>query len=138
MKFLLILAYFLLANCSIASYLPLSFIATKKNLAHSIPTHKPSVIPTLPLQGSSAAMTSEQEDDTNSLIHSTDLEAVRNQVALDGKRIGSFTTSSSLVTALVGVPVWLTVVLPLSVVYQTAKKSIGIFGFGGARREFGG
>lgn len=70
-------------------------------------------------------MTSEQEDDTNSLIHSTDLEAVRNQVALDGKRIGSFTTSSSLVTALVGVPVWLTVVLPLSVVYQTAKKVLG-------------
>ena len=70
-------------------------------------------------------MTSEKEDDIHNLIHSTDLEAVRKQVAIDGKRTAMFTTKASVITALVGVPIWLTVLLPLSVVYQTAKNVLG-------------
>ena len=44
---------------------------------------------------------------------------------LDGKRTSTFTGRASLVTAAVGVPIWLTVVLPLSVAYQTARKVLG-------------
>jgi hypothetical protein len=56
------------------------------------------------------------------LVHSNDVESVRNAPKLDGKRPTEMKTSTFLLTAIVGVPIWLTVVMPLTVAYQTGRK----------------
>lgn len=61
-----------------------------------------------------------------SLVHSNDVEAVRNAPKLDGKRPTKMSTSTFLFTAIVGVPIWLTFVMPLTVAYQTGKKVLTI------------
>ena len=52
----------------------------------------------------------------------TSIESVKEQVTLDGKRPESIGTGTFLLTALVGVPIWLTVLLPLSAAYQVGKS----------------
>ena len=54
-------------------------------------------------------------------IHSTDIEGVRNSPKTDGKRPNTASTTSFLLTVVVGVPLWLTVAVPLTVVYQAGK-----------------
>lgn len=61
-----------------------------------------------------------------SLVHSNDVEAVRNAPKLNGKRPTKMSTSTFLFTAIVGVPIWLTFVMPLTVAYQTGKKVLTI------------
>mmetsp|Transcript_20383 Transcript_20383/g.30036 ORF Transcript_20383/g.30036 Transcript_20383/m.30036 type:complete len:584 (+) Transcript_20383:58-1809(+) len=60
------------------------------------------------------------------LVHSNDVEAVRNAPKLDGKRPTKMTTSTFLLTVMVGVPLWLTVAMPLTVVYQAGKKVFSV------------
>ena len=64
----------------------------------------------------------EKEPPIFKLIHSRDVEAVRNAPQRDGKRPGQVSSGTFLLTAVVGVPLWLTVVMPLTVVYQVGKS----------------
>ena len=64
----------------------------------------------------------EKEPPIFKLIHSRDVEAVRNAPQQDGKRPGQVSSGTFLLTAVVGVPLWLTVVMPLTVVYQVGKS----------------
>lgn len=55
-------------------------------------------------------------------INSRDVESVRNAPKMDGKRPDKVSNGTFLITAVVGVPLWLTVIMPLTVVYQAGKK----------------
>jgi Uncharacterized conserved protein len=50
-----------------------------------------------------------------------DVEGVRKAPSIDGKRPVEISTPAFLFTAVVGVPLWLTVVLPLTLVYQSGR-----------------
>lgn len=56
------------------------------------------------------------------LVHSRDVDAVYNAPLAAGKRRSTNSTMEFLVTAMVGVPLFLTIVLPLSAVFQVGKK----------------
>eukprot|EP00555_Chaetoceros_dichaeta_P001688 CAMPEP_0198277326 /NCGR_PEP_ID=MMETSP1447-20131203/65790_1 /TAXON_ID=420782 /ORGANISM="Chaetoceros dichaeta, Strain CCMP1751" /LENGTH=523 /DNA_ID=CAMNT_0043972341 /DNA_START=178 /DNA_END=1749 /DNA_ORIENTATION=+ len=69
-----------------------------------------------------ASSSSNDQDAEQSIITSIDINGVRNQAILDGKRRPTVPTSTFLFTALVGVPIWLTVLAPLTLIYQTGKR----------------
>jgi len=80
----------------------------------------------------------EEGDDTKNLaMMPDDVEAVRKAPSLDGKRPLQISTSSFLFTAMVGVPVWLTVVLPLTLVYQSGKALSSLGGNSSNRKNSG-
>ena len=73
----------------------------------------------------SSTSSKEAEVDAN-LVHSRDVDAVYNAPVADGKRRALNSTVEFLITAMVGVPLFLTVVLPLSAVFQVGKKVLPV------------
>ena len=61
-----------------------------------------------------------QEGDID--IHSEDIESVLYQPTRDNKRLPKVSNTQFLLTTLVGVPVWATILLPITLVYQIAKS----------------
>lgn len=78
--------------------------------------------------GSTDTSDIKNKDDKSSLfpnIQSKDVEYVKNLPQQDNKRPMEISTSSFLLTAMIGVPVYLSVVLPLTIAYQTGKAVLG-------------
>jgi len=69
---------------------------------------------------------SKEADADANLVHSRDVDAVYNAPVADGKRRAINSTVEFLITAMVGVPLFLTVVLPLSAVFQVGKKVLPV------------
>jgi len=85
----------------------------------NLPNNHHRTLTDVPLKMSSTSTSKEADAD---LVHSRDVDGVYNAPLANGKRRSLNSTVEFLVTAMVGVPLFLTIVLPLSAVFQLGKK----------------
>jgi hypothetical protein len=57
---------------------------------------------------------------------STSLEEIYNRIKQDGKSIPQVSTSTFLLTLGVGIPIWISILLPMTMVYQLGKSVVDL------------